>query len=393
MRVTAISLAVISAAVLGTLIDISAAAAAEIKEVAPIKVGDDSVQKLVLTGSIAPGDADKIEKLVSEDGYTILSLNGEGGNYLEALAIAKVLDDSTVMTIVEDGASCLSACAIAFLGGNQDTDDSGDYAAARSIAPTAKLGFTAPTLDLPAAGFGKNEIDGAYVILMKTVSDFVASSSGMYVEADAVAEILKPRGSETYLVNDVYRLAHIGVEVQKVAPPKALTASMARNLCQTGWQPTETQSDGKTDEAISRLKWNPADTTFTAKSDYFGSELPVKRTLVPFGFMDDNPDDGYTFCLVDQTMDEGALKVACRGFIYADNLEAGMDQARLFDSDPAAGWSGQPQFNCSIPELIEPPTPLGTSSPDNRWALVPGDTPLDKINETLAGYLAKEPAL
>src|SRR5947207_1317713 len=99
MRATASSLAVISLAFWGTLIGISAAAAAEIKEADPIKVGDDSVQKLVLTGAIEPGDADKIEKLVSEDGLTILSLNSEGGNYLEALAIAKVLGDSTVMTI------------------------------------------------------------------------------------------------------------------------------------------------------------------------------------------------------------------------------------------------------------------------------------------------------
>src|SRR5215470_8496002 len=89
MRPIAISLAVISLAVSAALTGISAAAAAEIKEVEPIKVGDDSVQKLVLTGAIEPGDADKIEKLVSEDGLTILSLNSEGGNYLEALAIAK----------------------------------------------------------------------------------------------------------------------------------------------------------------------------------------------------------------------------------------------------------------------------------------------------------------
>jgi hypothetical protein len=388
MRATVTSLAF-----LGGFVGISAAVAAEIREVEPIKVGDDSVQKLVLTGLIAPGDAGRLGKLIPEDGYTILSLNSEGGDFAEALAIAKVVDDSTVMTVVEDGASCLSACAIAFLGGNQDTDDSGDYAAARSIAPTAKLGFTAPTLDLPASGFGKAEADGAYARLMKVISDFVAASSDMYVEPEAVAEILKPRGSEVYFVNDVYRLAHMGVEVENVAPPRALTASMARNLCQTGWKPTEGKPESKTDEAIARLKWKPADTTFVAKSDYFGADVTVKRTMVPFGFMDENPDDGYTFCLVDQTTDQGRLKVACRGFIFGDNLEAGMDTARLFDSDPSAGWSGTPEFACNIPELIEPLTPLGTSSPDNRWALVPGDTPLDKINETLAGYAAKEPAL
>jgi hypothetical protein len=388
MRAIAISLPI-----LGALLVVAPAAAAEIREVEPIRVGDESVHKLVLSGTIEPGDANKLKKLISKDGYTILSLNSESGDFAEALAIAKVLDDSTVMTIVEDGASCLSACAIAFLGGNQDTDDSGDYAPARSIAPTAKLGFTAPSLDLPAAGFGKPEAESAYAKLMKVISDFVAASPGIYVEPEAVAEILKPRGSEIYYVNDVYRLAHIGVEVQNVAPPKALTASMARNLCQTGWKPTEGQPERETDEAIARLKWKPADTTFVAKSQYFGSDLPVRRTLIPFGFMDENPDDGYTFCLVDQTVDKGTLKVACRGFVFGDDLEAGMERARHFDGDPGAGESGEADIGCDTPALIEPLTPLGISSPDNRWALLPGDTPLDKINETLAGYVAKEPAL
>jgi hypothetical protein len=36
---------------------------------------------------------------------------------------------------------------------------------------------------------------------------------------------------------------------------------------------------------------------------------------------------------------------------------------------------------------------LGSTTPANRWALVPGDTPLDKIAQTLAGYAAKEPPL
>jgi hypothetical protein len=382
----------ISLAVLGILAIAPMARAADIKEVEPIKVGEEEVQKLVLTGPIATGDADRLEKLISEEPYTILSLNSEGGDYAEGLAIAKVLSDSVVMAVVEDGASCLSACAIAFLGGNGDTDDSGDYAPARSIALTAKLGFTAPPFDLPANP-GKADVDFAYARLLKTISDLIGSSADLYVEAEAIAEILRPRGSDIYFVNDAYRLAHIGVEVQGVAPPKALTASMARNLCQTGWQPTEGKPDSKTDEVMTRLNWKPAAATFLAKSDHFGSGLPVKRTLIPFGFMDDNPDDGYTFCLVDQTVDAGKLQVACRGFVYGNDLEAGMERARHFDGDPDQGESGEADVACDIPELIEPLTPIGASSPDNRWALVPGDTPLGRITETLAGYAAKEPAL
>jgi hypothetical protein len=375
-----------------TFLAVSPAMGADIKEVAPIKVGEEQVQKITLTGQIQAGDADKLENLISENDYTIVSLDSDGGDYQEALAIAKVFSDSIAMTIVEDGASCLSACAIAFLGGSGDTDDSGDYAAARSIAPTARLGFTAPALDVSDTALTRQTIESAYAHVLKIISDFVLASTNLHVESAAVAEIISPRGSETYFVKTAYDLAHIGVEIQKVAPPSALTPSMARNLCQMGWSRTEGKAETRTDEAMAKLNWKPADTTFVAKSDYFGGGLPVRRTVIPFEFMTDDPNDGYTFCLVDQTREAGVLDVACRGFIYGNDLAEAMEHARHFDGQPDEGESGTPDIDCDIAPLIEPLTPL-PSSIENRWALVPGNTPLDKIAETLAGYVAKEPAL
>jgi hypothetical protein len=375
-----------------SLLAVSPAVGAEIKEVAPVKAGEEQIQKITLTGRIEAGDADKLENLISENDYTIVSLNGDGGDYQEALAVAKVFSDSIAMTIVEDGASCLSACAIAFLGGSGDTDDSGDYAAARSIAPTARLGFNAPTLDVSDTTLTKQTVESAYAHVLKFISDFVLASNNLHVAPEVIAEIISPRGSETYFVKDAHDLAHLGIEIQKVAPPSALTPSMARNLCQMGWSATRGKAETRTDEAMANLNWKPADTTFVAKSDYFGGGLPVRRTVIPFEFMTDDPQDGYTFCLVDQTREAGVLEVACRGFIYGNDLATAMERARHFDGQPDQGESGDADIDCDITPLIEPLTPL-PSSVENRWALVPGNTPLGKIAETLAGYVAKEPAL
>ena len=377
---------------LTTFLAVLPAMSADINEVAPITVGDQQVQRITLAGPIQAGDAEKLDDLISDDGYTVVSLDSDGGDYQEALAIAKVLGDDIAMTIVEDGASCLSACAIAFLGGNGDTDDSGDYAAARSIGATARLGFDAPALDVPDAGLTKQAVVDAYAHVLQVISDFVLASGDLHVEPAAVAEIVKPRGGARYFVKTAYDLAHLGIELQKIAPPKALTASMARNLCRMGWHPTDRAAKTRTDEAIAKLGWKPADATFVAKSDYFGEGLPVRRTVIPFEFMTDDPQDGYTFCLVDQTTYAGALQVACRGFIYGNDMATAMERARHFDGQPDEGESGDPDISCDITPLIEPLTPL-PSSVENRWALVPGNTPLDKIAETLAGYVAKEPAL
>jgi hypothetical protein len=369
------------------------AQAAEINEAPSIRIGDEDVQKISLAGPIVAGDAGKLEELISDDSRTVVALSGEGGDYQEALAIAKLFSNELVMTIVEDRASCLGACAIAFLGGNQDTDDSGDYAAARSLAPTARLGLSVPRPDLADMPLTKDSVEGAYSQLLKFIADFLGEADDLFLGTGAVAELVKPQNGGAYMVDDAYRLAHIGVEIQGVAPPPALTLSMARNLCQLGWHATEDKPEARTDEAIGKLQWKQADASFAAQSDHFGEGLPVRRTVIPFDFMSEDEGDGYAFCLVDQAKENGTLQVACRGFIYADDVAGAMERARTFDGRPEEGQSGEGDIACNVPTLIEPLSRLGSTTPANRWALVPGDTPLDKIAGTLAGYAAKEPPL
>ena len=367
--------------------------AAEIKEAPAIKIGDEDVQKITLAGPIVAGDAGKLEELLSDDSRTVVSMSGDGGDYQEGLAIAKLLSDELVMTIVEDRASCLGACAIAFLGGNQDTDDSGDYAAARSLAPTAQLGLGIPQPDLADMPLTKDSVQSAYGRALQFIADLLGEADDLFLDTGPVAELVKPQNGQPYMVNDAYRLARMNVEIQGVAPPKVLTLSMARNLCQLGWHATEEKPEAKTDAAIANTKWKEADASFAAQSDYFGDGQPVRRTVIPFDLMSEDEGNGYAFCLVDQAKDNGSLQVACRGFIYADDVAAAMERARNFDGKPEEGQSGEGDVACNVPALIEPLSPLGSTTPTNRWALVPGDTPLDKIAGTLAGYAAKEPPL
>jgi hypothetical protein len=386
LRSTIISLLPIS-----LLLAVAPALAADIRKAGTVTVGDYQSERIAVSGPIRPGDADKLGQMITDDA-TIVSFSGEGGDYQEALAVANLLNRKWVMTVVEDGQSCLGPCAIAFLGGMADTDDSGDYAAARSIAPTAKLGFAVPGLDVPKTGLTKQAADAAYDRNLKFISDFMRDSDHLFVKPEAVAEAVSPRGGETYFVNDVYRLSHLGVEVQGVRPPQVLTLSMARNLCLLGWRPTEGKPGTRTDEAMANLKWKVEDASFTASTDYFGEGIPVRRTVIPIDFSGDVPEQGYEFCLVDQAKDDtGTLQVACRGFLWGDDLGDVMDRARSFD-DPDSGEYGQPDNACDIQSMLEPLSPLEVTAA-NRWGLVPGDTPLDRIAAVLADYAAREPPL
>lgn len=118
-----------------------------------------------LTGTIEPGDAAKIQSYVAEmepffdpgsnapehfegyngDGLT-LCISGPGGSYQEALKIIAVLAEGHVWTVLPRGSECLSACAVAFMGGLY-ADESG-RSPARTLMAGANLGFHAPSITL-----------------------------------------------------------------------------------------------------------------------------------------------------------------------------------------------------------------------------------------------------
>ena len=229
----------------------------------------------------------------------------------------------------------------------------------------------------------------AYRKALATIGDFLRASSDYGLDAAAAADAIG--SGEPYLVNDAYRLAHLGVEVQKVVPPAALTLSMAKNLCQAGWENSENDPGTGMDQLMAKLNWKPADASFVAASDYFGDGIAVKRIVIPFDAVGGDSDSGYDFCLVDQGKFDNVLQVACRGFIYGQTLQDALQRARDFDGPDTATY-GEPDRPCNLPSGTEPLT-VDQTTPQNRWALVPGKTPLDRIAPALADYVAKEPPL
>jgi len=75
----------------------------------------------------------------------VLTLNGEGGDYHEGLAIADFLRENHIATVVERGSYCYSACAFAFLGGSGYSSEPGigSYVD-RMVEPGSTVGFHAP---------------------------------------------------------------------------------------------------------------------------------------------------------------------------------------------------------------------------------------------------------
>ncbi|MCE7028410.1 hypothetical protein [Jiella avicenniae] len=94
------------------------------------------------TGAIEKGDADRFAATVapSIDGplFTV-SFDSPGGSLLEGMRLGEAIHAADAGTMVERGKNCLSACAIAFLGGK--TFGSYAHQVRREIEPGARLGY------------------------------------------------------------------------------------------------------------------------------------------------------------------------------------------------------------------------------------------------------------
>jgi len=71
---------------------------------------------ITLSGEIKSDDARRLQTVIDTTGITTVYLNSGGGVALEGYRIGHTLFKNNSLAIVSEGSSCLSACAIAFLG-------------------------------------------------------------------------------------------------------------------------------------------------------------------------------------------------------------------------------------------------------------------------------------
>jgi hypothetical protein len=79
---------------------------------------------ILLNGELAEGDASRFRDLVraaasSSRPVSGIRLNSSGGSLLEGVRLAGVIQGAKIATVIASGATCASACFIAFVAGNQ----------------------------------------------------------------------------------------------------------------------------------------------------------------------------------------------------------------------------------------------------------------------------------
>ena len=101
---------------------------------------------IAIEGDLEIGDGEKFATLIRPPGPGLIIFDSNGGNLLAGLRIGEIARSRGFSTLVLDGRTCASACALAWLGGER-----------RLLSPQARLGFHAAY----ALKNGANEVSGS----------------------------------------------------------------------------------------------------------------------------------------------------------------------------------------------------------------------------------------
>lgn len=181
--------------------------------------GDEMGCYYELSGSIETGDAAKLSNLLAElPGYREQSvricLDSPGGNYLEGVRLAALINKERLATRLKPGARCESACAIAFMAGTSGSPE-GTPRVDRKIHPTAKLGFHAPGLTVPSGQFSEKEVQKAYNIAIQAISELATliSTTDINFPEPIFAKMLSTPSETMFYLETVSQIMAARVDV------------------------------------------------------------------------------------------------------------------------------------------------------------------------------------
>jgi len=171
-----------------------------------------------LSGPIEAGDTERLRSALSGANIVpVLCLNSEGGLFSEGLRLAQFIRETQLVTLVQAGDVCHSACAMAFMGGSYSELGT---AVQRYMHPTASVGFHAPELDLPDGMSPNVIVETAYrdalSDISRTLLTLVLATDTLgepYFSPYLLAEMLATPSDELRFVETINDSALWGIEI------------------------------------------------------------------------------------------------------------------------------------------------------------------------------------
>lgn len=217
-------------------------AVAKIIEVNDGQTAAHSRVHLTLIGDISPGDTTKLTSLLDgalkvkgADALSSihLSLNSAGGSFAEGVALMHLFKDRAIETIVAPGNRCLSACALAFLGGT-GINDASEFQVSRTVYPGGLLGFHAPSLNLDSSTMVPAVLmQDAYAEALNAIGILINDAKRFDILPSLLQKIITTPPEKMYIVQTVddfarWRIA-VAMDTAGWVPSKADLARICAN--------------------------------------------------------------------------------------------------------------------------------------------------------------------
>ena len=165
-----------------------------------------------LDGPIAGDEIDQIEALLAAEGaivpdaghYMEITLNSPGGSFPGGIDLLDYFVETGITTRILAEDQCLSACAVAFMGGRvrRLVGDEVFGHAFRGVEPGATLGFHAPSLVLPETDtFRGVQVASAYSVALDAVGALMDRET--IIDPTLVRTIVQTDPDDMYIVENV----------------------------------------------------------------------------------------------------------------------------------------------------------------------------------------------
>lgn len=188
--------------------------------------GENTFKKIVINfdGKVEAGDTEKlrallrVKKMLRSESYefmpavSVINLNSPGGSLAESIKLLDFFITESIQTYVGNGNSCLSACAIAFLGGTQTQEVFKSIS--RSVHPNGRLGIHAPSLSVSNIKTVKaSDLSKAYRLALKTIAKLVDRKTELALPDSFISKFLNTSPQNMYILSEVEDFARWNIDV------------------------------------------------------------------------------------------------------------------------------------------------------------------------------------
>jgi hypothetical protein len=180
------------------------------------------IPHFLLKGQIVAGDVSKVKQAIHVDpnlddgSNAVVSFDSPGGAMEEGIKIGEFLAESAVATVLRQGETCVSACALAFLGGRSFWPTGGvGFFLGRYLEPGARLGFHSTAFEgeelaaLAARGQFTMPVEMTRVSL-KTLADYLEKNG---VSSSAIIEVMGTPNKEFKYISSANDLFNFNINM------------------------------------------------------------------------------------------------------------------------------------------------------------------------------------